>query len=275
MSDISPSSIKTTKTLEEQINAAQSQIEVQEILRQAAIDQKLVHRDWDPNILTPNEPGTVPRGFAKAVTDGQGRKLIFEGATELEVEQRLGEYFRSLNLAHPEPQTPESARGADGRFVEQGKQDDRSALEAANQVELELRWKRGEISSDVYLAESGALDRALQNSGIDPESLREVAATKRSERFTQSWADATTQFLQGAGKDWPGGSENLEIAGRLIAENGLTDQPSAETLATVWQHMKENGLAVDNPETRVASSNSVEEIKQLFGRQSSSSMFGR
>src|SRR6202049_3811685 len=67
MSDISPSAIKTTKSLEEQINTCQSQAEVQEILRQAAVDQNLVHRDWDPNILTPNEPGTAPRQVGKVV----------------------------------------------------------------------------------------------------------------------------------------------------------------------------------------------------------------
>src|ERR1700675_483685 len=94
MSDISPSSIQTTKTLEEQINPCQSQAEVQEILRQAAIDQNLVHRDWDPNILTPNEPGTAPRGYARAVTIN-GTKHVVERATEIELEKAVGDLYRA------------------------------------------------------------------------------------------------------------------------------------------------------------------------------------
>ena len=56
------------------------------------------------------------------------------------------------------------------------------------------------------------------------------------------------------------------------------DQPSAETLAAVWNHMKENGLAAPNEEFetahKIGNARSVEEIREALGGRSSS-MLGR
>jgi hypothetical protein len=161
------SRIKVTKSLEQLISEAQSQAEVQSILRDAAKSQGVVRPDaYDPNVLLEVEQ-RQPQKYAKAVTDAQGRKLIFEGATELEVEQRLGEYFRSLNLARPDQSaatTPtEQPRGTDGRFTT----DDPTAR----------------IESDL-------VSRALESQGISTEALRDFTA----KRETQSWASAVAEF---------------------------------------------------------------------------------
>jgi hypothetical protein len=247
------SAIKVTKSLEERIAGASSQTEVQEILRQAAIDQKLVHRDWDPNILTPNEPGTQPRGFAKAVIDGSGKKLIFEGSTELEVEQRLGEYFRSLNLAHPEQSaatTQEQPRSTDGRFVA-------SADDPTARIESDL------------------VARALEAQGVSMSDLQAVSA----QRQQQEWSSAVEEF-KAHHTDWIGGEENKNLIGQIIianpdAFNGLSP---LESLEKAYQHAVENGLLVEPPEVaardRIASANSVEEIRNIV-RPGGSGFFGR
>jgi len=263
------SAIKVTKTLEEQIAAASSQAEVQAILRQAALAQHVVVPDaFDPNVLHQVEPGTAPRKFAQTVEIG-GVKRIFEGNSELEVAQQVNEFMRQT-FAQPAAtmQQNDPTRDERGRFV--------SAEEAVAKAELELKFKRGEIDTATYLAQSGAIESYLATQGIDPDALREVSGQK----FQNSWADATSTFLNSPeGADWPGGQENVKIAGQLLEEHGLVDNPSAETLASVWKYMKENNLAVENSEViaqqRIADAKSPEEIRAALGRDSSSFFGGR
>ena len=272
MSDISPSSIRTTRKLEEQINACQSQAEVQELLRQAAIDQKLVRRDWDPNILTPNDPGTAPRGYAKTVTVN-GVKHILESSDEAGLLAQENEIYRqAMEPTVTTQQTEQPRDTATGRFTaEPVVTDDAKAA-------LSLQFQLGQISASDYLEQSGAVADYLEKQGIPLDELKAQVQEKQEARQVQSWEAATEEFLRSsAGSDWPGG-ENMNIAGRLIQENGLTDKPSAETLTAVWNHMKENGIAVENKEVtareRISSANSVEQIRELL-RPNGSGLFGK
>jgi hypothetical protein len=279
MSDISPSSIRTTKTLEEQINTCQSQAEVQELLRQAAIDQNLVHRDWDPTILTPNEPGTDPKAYARAIVI-DGTKHIVSGATEIELEKAVGDLYHA-QLQPATTTTEQPARDASTvRFTSSAEPGVSEEQKAALSLQLQL----GQIDVAAYLEQSGAIDSYLEKAGVPLDDLKSVIAEKQSQKFEQSWAQATEAFLQGAGANWPGGQENLAIANRLIVENGLMDQPSAETLAAVWAHMKQHGLAVESQEQRTH--NREAELTQTISKvndpyalrnmlQPSSGLFGR
>jgi hypothetical protein len=270
MSDISPSSIKVTKSLEEQLQGVTNSEQIKEIMKEAAISQKLAHRDWDESILVPNELGTAPRGFARAVTI-DGTKHVVEGATEIELEKAVGVLYRAATT-----QQTEQPRNDLGRFV--------SAEDAAATADLELAFKRGDISASEYLQRSGAVADYLAKQGVPLEDLQEAVAEQQGARLNSSWQEATETFLKSsAGSDWPGGQQNLEIAGRLIQENGLVDQPSAEALAAVWAAMKENGLAVENPDTayqrELSEARSAEDITRVndkyFRGGSSSGLFNR
>ena len=110
------SAIKVTKSIEEKVAAATSQAEIQEIFHKAAIDQKLVIPDiYDNTVLLPVELGTQPRGFVQSILDPvTGKKVIFEGATELEVTKQANEFMRS-HFTQPAATTPRDS--ATGRFT--------------------------------------------------------------------------------------------------------------------------------------------------------------
>ena len=271
------SAIRVTQSLEERIAAATSQSEIQQILRTAALDQKLVVPDaFDHNILLPVE-STASTRFEKTVEVG-GVEKTFSGSSELEVERAVNAYMREI-FSESSTTQQEQPRGNDGRFQSQ----DDAQLEAVRKSELELQFKRGDIDTATYLAQSGAIDEYLEAQGVDMNALRETTG----KRFEQSWATATEEFLRSAaGADWVGGEENKEMIGRLIQENGLTGSPSAETLAAAWAAMKEHGLTVTNEsaeaETSMGAAQSREELqsalerfRRAHGATGSSGVFGR
>jgi hypothetical protein len=266
--DPSNSAIRVDASLEEKLQGATHE-QIKELLKDAAVEQHLAVREWDESILTPTALAGAPRPqkFARAVII-DGHKHIVEADSGLALEKSVGDLYRSaMQPAATTQQTTEQPRNERGQFV--------SAENVATKIELELAFKRGDITASDYIQRSGAVAEYLEKSGVPLEDLKASVADKQYER---SWAEATQEFLAGPGNDWPGGSRNLEIAGLLIKENGLTGKPSVETLSKVWAFMKENNLAVKNPDpaaaTAVASAKSVEEIREAFGGRSSS-MFGR
>lgn len=270
------SKIRVTPSLEEQIASASSQSEISAILRHAAVAQGAARPDaYDPNVLHPtNAP--VPQKYAQTITlPTTGEKFIVEGDTELEVQQKVNQLLRAAMTESPaqQAQEMEQPRDADGRFV--------SAEDAAARTELELQFKRGEITTETYLRESGALDSYLAENGIDPEALREVS----SKKFEQSWADATNEFLSSAaGADWPGGETNRQTIGQIIAETGWIESANkAEALTAAWAYMKQHPeLIASNPETdaqnalaKAKSPAEIQEALNAYRPAGSSGMFGR
>jgi hypothetical protein len=252
------SQIQVSKSLEEKIQAAVSVHEIQALLHQAAQDQHLIEpHSWDSNgsdyfgMRTVEPP--VAQGFAKSLVI-DGVKHIIEGATEQELVANELQLMRTLFSGTA---ATTQARDDAGRFVTQ---QESIEAEARRIAEMGLN-----TVSDI---ESDLVTRALAARGISMATLQRV----EHQHVTQSWASAVEEFKQGAGQDWLGG-ENMNIAVRLIEENGLTDKPTAETLAAVWQHMKENGLAVENTELTQAqerakainSATSYEDLKAAVG----------
>src|SRR3984957_10871261 len=228
------SAIKLNASLEEKVFNAKTSYEIGDLLRQAACDQGLCKKDiYSPDILIPLEqpaPGT-PTAFVKTVTTEDGVRHSFEGATDGEASEKLLAFVRQrANEPAERPRDSES-----GRFV--ARTDDDPVAKA----DLEIKLRTGQITTEQYLAESGAIERHLEANGVSIEALQAATA----ERTTASWQSATEEFLKTS--DWPGGDENLRIAAQLIRENGLEDKPSAETLRSVFAHMKENGLLKENP----------------------------
>ena len=271
------SAIKVDRNLEEKLKGASFE-EIKAHLANAAVEQQLVVPDrYDNSVLIPTElANAAPKRFAKAITVN-GQKLIFEGESELDIERAIGHHFRAMQSA-PIQETEQPARDAStGRFTSSAE----PSVSQETKDSLSLQLQLGQIDIATYLERSGAVTDYLEKAGVPMEELRSAVQEKSSQRFEQSWEQATEAFLQGAGSDWPGGQENLSTANRLIVENGLMDQPSAETLAAVWAHMQKNGLAVESQEQK--SHNRSVETQQRIGeatsfeeiRQAGSSLFGR
>ena len=86
----------------------------------------------------------------------------------------------------------------------------------------------------------------------------------------QSWAEATTAFLQSdSGASWPGGEKNKTILGQILIDNGLVDSPDKlEAISAAFDFARENGLLVPNEEAetlqRINEVTSPSELRALL-----------
>lgn len=268
------SAIKVNQSLEEQIFNAKTHYEVAEILRQAAVDQHLVKKDlYSPEILLPVDPvpGT-PKAHAKTVTIA-GKTHVFEAATEAEADAQLLAFFRQNFGNQPTEQPAERPRDSDtGRFVA-ARTDDPVAA-----ADLELKFKRGELSSQEYLEQSGAIRTYLESQGVPIEELRASVEEKQDARVAKSWQDATAEFLNSSsGQDWPGGPQNLKTMQVVLQRMNAADNPSVDNLALAYEYMKQHDLVAENPEltirAKISEARSPEELRSIL--HSGSSVFGR
>jgi hypothetical protein len=266
------SRIKVDAALEEQIHDATNVEQLKAILREQALAQHLYVPDQlNSSVLHEVDPGT-PRRFAKTVEIG-GIKKTFEGDSELEVEREYGAFLKET-FSQP-VETTEQPRNERGQFTaEQGKIDEAQQLEALAKAELELKFKRGEMSTDDYLTASGAIERHLAEQGVDMEALRDASASK----LRQSWEEATQEFQQTEeGRRWVGGKSNFERLGKLLIEMGASEYPNVENLRRAAEYLRTNDLLESNPELeavdKIQNANSAEEIRAALGRDSS--FFGR
>jgi hypothetical protein len=113
---------------------------------------------------------------------------------------------------------------------------------AAALANLELRFRRGEISVKDYVAESGAVAQYLEEQGIHFDQLREDSQKRALDGEVQSWAQATEQFLNGSGADWPGNPRNQKILENTLAALDLLDTDDRlGALTAAWAKMKADG----------------------------------
>jgi hypothetical protein len=80
--------------------------------------------------------------------------------------------------------------------------------------------------------------------------LREVTATNQSQKVEQSWAQATSELLAGAGNWWPGGDINMEKIGNVLIEMEAENSPSAENLRRAAEYLRDNNQLVETAATK-------------------------
>jgi hypothetical protein len=281
MSGLTPadSRIKVTRSIEDRVAAAGSQAEIQQIMRQAAIDQGAVVPDiYDPNVLlevVPGERSAAPQKFGKTVTVN-GTKHVLSANSEAELLASENALFRGL-FSQTAPARTEPVRNDRGQFVKANDATAKAAeaAEAERLAGLQLDFQIGRIDAATYIRESHAVDSYLAEQGVDMDALKEVTAQKQGDRYQQSWKDATEAFKQSAdGADWPGGNENLKTVGELLIANGFEDaEDKVAALQSVYQYMRDNKLVREPVESKIANAQSPEQIREALGR-SSSSLFG-
>jgi len=205
----------------------------------------LVEADpYDCNILHVREEAASATRFGAKVTIN-GKVHVAEGATQAEADAKIAEVIRGATT---------HLRDDQGRFTnDQGRADEAAAKAAAQELvrksDLELKFKRGEIDTATYLAESGAVSDFFAKKGIALEDVEAAAQTAAGERITQSWAEATTEFMNSPeGQIWPGGEANKLKMLEVLSAMNATDAPNAENLRRAAVYMRENNLFVGNPE---------------------------
>jgi hypothetical protein len=275
--DPSNSAIRVDASLEEQLKGAYHE-QIKELLKMAAVDQHLAVREWDQSILTPTALADAPRPqkFARSVTIN-GTKTILESSSQEELDQAETAIYR-VAMAQPVATEThiERPRNDRGQFD--------SDLDAANKAELELQFKRGEISASDYLQKSGAVADYLAQQGVPLADLKASVAEKSEIRAAQGWADATEEF-KARHPEWLGGEANAKTIGQILIENDLVDaSDKLEAMESAYNHARENNMLVTNPQVeardRIASATSINDILDATGYNDrvsgrSSGMFGR
>jgi len=213
---------------------------------QLAADQAAAEKAAADKIVTDKaaaDAAAAAQGVSRVVEIG-GKSFTFEGASEAEVD-RLE--LNALKIAYA-VREPEAAHAVVDPAIAAAEAQKAAEAEVLAKVELERKFKLGEISASEYIQQSGALKSYLESEGISLEALREKTEESRDNKFEQSWAQAGAAFQHSpAGLDWPGGTKNQELLGLKIAALGLTDAPDkVAALAQAYAELKRTGLYFPN-----------------------------
>lgn len=160
---------------------------------------------------------TAPQAFTRTESIN-GKDFTFEAGSELELERMVNQAFKigqQFKAEQDEIVDPAIAAADAAK---------KAATEAAFLVDLELKFKRGEITGQDYIEKSGAISKYLESQGIPVAELKNTVEKGRTETYENGWKTATETFLgSAAGADWPGGARNLKLIGTKLAAMGLTD----------------------------------------------------
>jgi hypothetical protein len=130
---------------------------------------------------------------------------------------------------------------------------DDGGAEIARQSELELKFRRGEISVKEYIEQSGAVTEFLESQGVPLDELREVAGLRQAHAFEQDWVAATETFLAGPGGDWPGGNANKTNLQNALVALGLMDaDDKVGALVQAYEYMKQNNALIPYEQANVS-----------------------
>jgi hypothetical protein len=284
MSNISPSPGEMSPELIEALKNANSVSEMQEIQRAWLVEHGAERDRFSPDKLVFDNfrsPAGAASGqsFTRTIQIN-GVEKVLVADSELALERMIGAAYQAAAAAGggSDANAGTQPRGADGKFTS------RREMNPAEKVELDLRFRRGELSAPEYLRQSGELEQAFDTYaktklGVDPEEL----ATNR--QMSEAWQAVTERWLNGPeGKNWPGGTENLRRVKELMEANGLFDvPPSGQILTDVANFMRKNNLLIpyEGETTKaISEANSAEEINaaaraSLGMRPRNSNLWGR
>jgi hypothetical protein len=195
---------------------------------------------------------SATREFTKSVEIG-GREFTFTASNEAE----MAALISNAQLVAENVTAP--VRDENGRFVARnGEPVDDGGAEAARQTELELKFRRGELSIKEYLAESGAVGSYLEDAGVSMEDLRASAQQRDAAIYEQDWQTATAAFLAGPGAEWPGGNANkTNLQNALVALDLMDADDKVGALVKAYEYMKENNALIPYEQTTSAVSAAI------------------
>ena len=170
-----------------------------------------------------------------------GREFSFEAASELELERMVTNAYKIAFAIQP-TETPKAP--VVDPAIAAAEAQKAAEQQAADRAELELKFKRGDISAADYIEQSGAVKDYLAKEGLSVTDLKAAVNKTVADQEAQSWSADVEQFLNSpAGSDWPGGEQNKKLIGLQIAALGLVDATDkVAALAQAYQSMKTDGI---------------------------------
>ena len=241
-----------------------TQADAQAVADKAAIDAKAAA---DKAAADASATGTQPSVYSRTETLG-GREFTFEAESQAELDQMVLNAYRVAS-AVSEPQAVEDVVDpAVARAAEEA--------EIARKSELELKFRRNEITTQEYLEQTGAVAEYLASQGVPVDALKKTVEAQELHAVEQSWGEAVEAFLHSpAGADWPGGDNNKDMIGLQISALGLIDATDkVGALAQAYQVMKQrnmifqpNAPAVDPITARASAEKQADDAAKLARAQ--------
>ena len=170
-----------------------------------------------------------------------GKEFTFTAGSQAELDHMIANAYKVAYAVQPTERVVE-------QFVDPAVAEkqaaDKAAADAAAKTELELKFKRGEISASDYIEQSGALASYLERQGVPLSELKKAVEANKGNDYEKSWQEASADFVKtSAGADWPGGEKNLEILGLKIVALGLSEaKDKVAALAQAYADMKRTGM---------------------------------
>lgn len=218
------SPIKLTPEQEAEVMQLTSVEQISQYMRDAALEQGLVNQleGAHPGVLVDVPTSQRPPQVSAKIGDE-----TFTGTAE-QVQKAVSDFLTTKNAERVAAPNEPARDPQTGRYTnDQGRHDETEATHVAAAAELELRWKRGEITGAEYLEKSGAMDQYLAARGIDVAAHQ--AQLQDGQKYEQSWADAAKAWL-GQHPDWEGGEVRKAEVAKRIQALGLDDSPSVDSI---------------------------------------------
>ena len=218
------SDIEKAATPEELRDLLHGSLERSGIAARDEITGQFVRRDpLTPAAQTVKED--EPKHIEKTEKIG-GRDIVFSG-TELEVAQQITAAYKvaaALESA-PQPHVP----------IVRKKTQAEIERDISDRAELDLQFRRGQLTTQEYLERTNAIGEYLEAKGFDVESAAQA-------QTNSAWKQATDEFVATT-PTWPGNDRNRNILGSILLANGwenATDKVAA--LRAAFKEMQEKGL---------------------------------
>jgi len=229
--------MQADKALIRDLEKAATPEEIRSLLHSAVERSGIANRDPETgqfvrrNPLTPaaqviatNEPKQIER-----IEKINGQDIHFVG-TELEVEKQIANAYKVAEALKPapEPRVP---------IVRQKTQAE-IEREISDRAELDLQFRRGQLTTQEYLQRTNAIGEFLAARGFDVDAAAQAQANAE-------WAQATEEFLATT-PEWRGGSRNMQQIGTIVLARGWDNaENKVAALRAAFKEMQDRGMEFD------------------------------
>jgi hypothetical protein len=236
--------MQADKNLTKDINKAETFEDLKSLLENAVARSGIANRDPETGQFVRRDPLTPAAQTATPADDAEkqitktevigGQEFEFTG-TQVEVDKQIAKAYRIAGAVKAsQPVVPATPRPRVKTRAERER-------EIYDRTELDLQFRRGELTTAEYLDKTNAIGEYLAEKGFDVEAAS-------LSQFNQNWAQATEIFINDTpeGQRWRGGEKNKEILGNLLIAHGLTEaQDKVAALRAMAKEMTEKGLEFD------------------------------
>lgn len=204
--------------------------------------------EWNANIVAAAEKAGVEIPGADAATVAAAAKkedapVIYQTTLTIAGKEMTFSDADPKNILKQIAAANEAAQPAP---VVVAKEDPKPAFTDAELFDVKIGLQTGDTAVlDNYILKSGLFDRYLESKGLKVEDLKASTEERKSGKVIDGWKEATAAFNAkvAAGEiDYPGGEQNTQLMGFMIASLNLGNKPSVESFEQAYAELKKRGL---------------------------------